>query len=106
MDGGYLAGVVFDGRRAADEQKDVAFTYNTLKDTSSVNDFTMLKGAVAEEDDTIVDFHMKLALLHLALYHGHHRHCSGARLRPHYGRIPLAPDASFKAVGQGAAGDF
>ena len=32
--------------------EDVAFTYNTLKDTSSVNDFTMLKEAVAV-DDTI-----------------------------------------------------
>lgn len=36
---------------------DVAFTYNTLKDTSSVNDFTMLKEAVAV-DDTTVEFHM------------------------------------------------
>ena len=37
--------------------EDVAFTYNTLKDTSSVNDFTMLKEAVAV-DDTTVEFHM------------------------------------------------
>lgn len=37
--------------------KDVAFTYNTLRDTSSVNDFTMLKEAVAT-DDTTVEFHM------------------------------------------------
>lgn len=36
---------------------DVAFTYNTLRDTSSVNDFTMLKEAVAV-DDTTVEFHM------------------------------------------------
>ncbi|MFR5734007.1 MAG: ABC transporter substrate-binding protein [Clostridium sp.] len=35
----------------------MAFTYNTLKDTSSVNDFTMLKEAVAV-DDTTVEFHM------------------------------------------------
>ncbi len=30
--------------------EDVAFTYNTLKDTSSVNDFTMLKEAVARTE--------------------------------------------------------
>lgn len=36
---------------------DVAFTYNTVKDTSSVNDFTMLEEAVAV-DDTTVEFHM------------------------------------------------
>lgn len=39
---------------------DVAFTYNTLRDTSSVNDFTMLKEAVAV-DDTTVEFHMNRA---------------------------------------------
>lgn len=38
--------------------KDVAFTYNTVKATSSVNDFTMLKEAVAM-DDTTVEFHME-----------------------------------------------
>lgn len=37
--------------------EDVAFTYNTLRDTSSVNDFTMLKEAVAVDGDT-VEFHM------------------------------------------------
>ena len=37
---------------------DVAFTYNTVKATSSVNDFTMLKEAVAI-DDTTVEFHME-----------------------------------------------
>lgn len=37
---------------------DVAFTYNTLRDTSSVNDFTMLKDAEALDDTTVV-FHMK-----------------------------------------------
>ncbi|MCC8025866.1 MAG: ABC transporter substrate-binding protein [Clostridium sp.] len=37
---------------------DVAFTYNTLKNTSSVNDFTMLKEAVAV-NDTTVEFHME-----------------------------------------------
>jgi len=36
---------------------DVAFTYNTVKNTSSVNDFTMLDKAVAV-DDTTVEFHM------------------------------------------------
>ena len=36
---------------------DVAFTYNTLRDTSSVNDFTMLKEAQAV-NDTTVEFHM------------------------------------------------
>ena len=38
--------------------EDVAFTYNTVKATSSVNDFTMLKEAVAV-DDTTVEFHME-----------------------------------------------
>jgi peptide/nickel transport system substrate-binding protein len=37
---------------------DVAFTYNTVKATSSVNDFTMLKEVVAV-DDTTVEFHME-----------------------------------------------
>ena len=37
---------------------DVAFTYNTVKATSSVNDFTMLKEAVAV-DDTTVEFYME-----------------------------------------------
>ncbi len=39
---------------------DVAFTYNTVKEVSSVNDFTMLKEAVAV-DDTTVEFHMAQA---------------------------------------------
>ena len=38
--------------------RDVAFTYNTLRDTSSVNDFTMLESAEALDDTTVV-FHMK-----------------------------------------------
>lgn len=37
--------------------KDVAFTYNKCRDESTVNDFTMLKEAVAV-DDTTVEFHM------------------------------------------------
>lgn len=37
---------------------DVAFTYNTVKQTSSVNDFTMLDYAEATSDTTVV-FHMK-----------------------------------------------
>lgn len=36
---------------------DVAFTYNTLRDTSSVNDFTMLARAEATDDTTVL-FHM------------------------------------------------
>ena len=36
---------------------DVAFTYNTVKKTSSVNDFTMLDGAEAVDGTTVV-FHM------------------------------------------------
>ena len=36
---------------------DVAFTFNTCRDESSVNDFTMLKEAVAV-DDTTVEFYM------------------------------------------------
>ncbi|MDO4267640.1 MAG: ABC transporter substrate-binding protein [Eubacteriales bacterium] len=38
--------------------EDVAFTYNTMRDTSSVNDFTMLKEAEAVDEDTVV-FHME-----------------------------------------------
>ena len=34
--------------------EDVAFTYNTLKNTSSVNDFTMLKRADAVDETTVV----------------------------------------------------
>lgn len=37
--------------------EDVAFTYNTCRDNSSVNDFTMLKEAAAL-NDTTVEFHM------------------------------------------------
>lgn len=37
--------------------EDVAFTYNNCRDNSSVNDFTMLKEAVAV-DDTTIEFHM------------------------------------------------
>ena len=37
--------------------EDVAFTYNTVKATSSVNDFTMLSSAEAVDDTTVV-FHM------------------------------------------------
>lgn len=40
--------------------EDVAFTYNTLRDTSSVNDFTMLREAEAVDADTVV-FHMERA---------------------------------------------
>lgn len=47
-----------DGEKLTAE--DVAFTYNTLRDTSSVNDFTMLKEAVAV-DDTTVEFRMNRA---------------------------------------------
>lgn len=39
---------------------DVAFTYNTVKETSSVNDFTMLDYAEAVDDTTVV-FHMTQA---------------------------------------------
>lgn len=38
--------------------EDVAFTYNTLRDNSTVNDFTMLDEAEATDDTTVV-FHMK-----------------------------------------------
>lgn len=37
--------------------RDVAFTYNTVKESSSVNDFTMLDHAEALDDTTVV-FHM------------------------------------------------
>ena len=49
-------GVFFtDGEELTAE--DVAFTYNTLKNTSSVNDFTMLERAEAVDLHTVV-FHM------------------------------------------------
>ena len=38
--------------------EDVAFTYNLCKEKSSVNDFTMLKEAVAA-DETTVEFHLE-----------------------------------------------
>lgn len=38
--------------------EDVAFTYNNCKENSSVNDFTMLKEAVAV-DETTVEFHLE-----------------------------------------------
>lgn len=38
--------------------EDVVFTYNTVKENSSVNDFTMLKEAVAVDGKT-VEFHME-----------------------------------------------
>ncbi len=44
-----------DGKKLT--AKDVAFTYNTLKETSSVNDFTMLDKAEATDETTVV-FHM------------------------------------------------
>ena len=51
-----------DGVRFTDGEaltaRDVAFTYNTLRDTSSVNDFTMLERAEAPDDHTVV-FRMK-----------------------------------------------
>ena len=37
--------------------EDVAFTYNTVKETSSVNDLTMLDYAEAQNDTTVI-FHM------------------------------------------------
>ena len=40
--------------------QDVAFTYNTVKETSSVNDFTMLDHAQALDETTVV-FHMTRA---------------------------------------------
>lgn len=50
-----------DGVKFTDGQPltaaDVAFTYNTVKQTSSVNDFTMLDRAEAADDATVV-FHM------------------------------------------------
>lgn len=50
-------GVVFtDGEALTAE--DVAFTYNTVKELSTVTDFTMLKEAVAI-DETTVEFHME-----------------------------------------------
>lgn len=45
-----------DGEKLTAE--DVAFTYNTLRDGSSVNDFTMLEKAEAADDTTVI-FSMK-----------------------------------------------
>ena len=45
-----------DGEKLTAE--DVAFTYNNCRDNSSVNDFSMLKEAVAV-DETTVEFHME-----------------------------------------------
>lgn len=45
-----------DGERLT--AKDVAFTYNTVKETSSVTDFTMLDYAKATDDTTVI-FYMK-----------------------------------------------
>ena len=42
--------------------EDVAFTYNTVKNSSSVNDFTMLDYAEAADETTVV-FHMTRARL-------------------------------------------
>ncbi|MEG2016588.1 MAG: ABC transporter substrate-binding protein [Oscillospiraceae bacterium] len=47
-----------DGKKLT--AKDVAFTYNTLKKTSSVNDFTMLDKAEATDATTVV-FHLNKA---------------------------------------------
>ena len=66
-------------------REDVAFTYNTLRDTSSVNDFTMLEEAVAVERDT-VEFHMSRPIFHLALHHGH---CGGSCRSTPTGRITV-----------------
>ena len=77
---------------------DVAFTYNLCRDNSSVNDFTMLKEAVAV-DDTTVEFHMNTPYsiwpYTMAIVRRELRAASG-RFRPLY----------HEAVGQGAAGDF
>lgn len=85
--------------------EDVAFTYNTLKDTSSVNDFTMLKEAVAV-DDTTVEFHMNRPYSiwpYTMAITGIVRNMPMARItdKPIESRTIY-----FKAVGQGAAGDL
>lgn len=49
--------VFTDGEKLTAE--DVAFTYNTVKELSTLNDFTMLKEAVAL-DDTTVAFYMNI----------------------------------------------
>lgn len=49
--------VVFSDGEELDAE-DVAFTYNTLRESSSVNDFTMLKEAVAVDEST-VEFRME-----------------------------------------------
>lgn len=61
-DGLCWTAVIRDDVKFSDGEKltasDVAFTYNTLRDTSSVNDFTMLDRAEAV-DETTVRFYMK-----------------------------------------------
>ncbi|NCB62381.1 MAG: ABC transporter substrate-binding protein [Clostridia bacterium] len=49
-------GVVFSDGKAL-TAKDVAFTYNTVKETTSIGDFTMLSSAEASDDSTVL-FHM------------------------------------------------
>ncbi len=69
---------------------DVAFTYNLCVENSSVNDFTMLKEAVAV-DDTTVEFHMNtpfsiwpytMAIVGIIPEHAYDEN---------YGRIPSVP---------------
>ena len=66
----------------------MAFTYNTVKESSSVNDFTMLDHAEAL-DDTAVIFHMT-AVFHLALHHGCDRNRSGTYMASAYGSNPIS----------------
>ena len=74
--------------------EDVAFTYNTLKDTSSVNDFTMLKEAVAV-DDTTVEFHMNRPYPSGLIPWPSQGSCRNTPMARITDRSPLAPDDIF-----------
>ena len=67
--------------------QDVAFTYNTCRDESTVNDFTMLKEAVAV-DDTTVEFHILSGHIQWQSWESY-RSTLTAR---HTDRIPSVPD--------------
>lgn len=82
---------------------DVAFTYNTVKSSSSVNDFTMLDFAEAADDTTVV-FHMTrpfsiwpytMAIVGIVPEHAYDR--------PPTGQIPSAPAGMSWSSGTGAS---
>ena len=84
--------------------EDVAFTYNTVKAESSVNDFTMLDYAEAV-DDAHGGISYEPPLFHLALHHGACRaSCRSTPTAPDYGQHPIGSGRyDHEAVGPGAS---